>query len=317
MCRRIVSYYSGLILSLAIFSSLPAGATEVPEAQPLWAQGAPGAPNMQDDQTVNAPVEEPTLKTYLPEQNTTHTAILLIPGGAYRAIKEENYAGTVKRFTKQGITVFFLRYRLGPAYQAPTQLLDAQRAIRTIRSKADGLGINSDRIGVLGVSAGGHLAASIGTLYDQFPAKEPDDIDKFSARPNFLILTYPVITMEPPIAHNTSRQSLLGKTPTTEQVEMFSVEKQVTADTPPTFIVSSTDDPVVQSTNSVLFYSALVAKKVPAELHLFAHGLHGDADHQLQRWTNPLIFKWLNDQGLLSATSEKADVAPTLLPSTN
>jgi acetyl esterase/lipase len=181
-------------------------------------------------------------------------------------------------FTRLGITAFVLEYRVTrdrPGPLAPAPKLDVLRAIRTVRAKADQYGIDPTKIGLMGFSAGGHLASTGGTHFDLGDPNATDPIDRVSSRPDFLILGYPVITMETGVTHNGSRTNLLGKTPTPEQLAEYSNEKRVTKDTPPTFIFQTDEDAAVPAENAVRFYLALRQAKVPAELHIYEKGKHG------------------------------------------
>ena len=266
-------------------------------ARPLW----PGAAPMSQG---SAEEDIPTLTTYLPAENPTRSAVVIAPGGGYSHLAFDKEGTDVARWLNaHGVAGFVLKYRLGPKYRHPAELADAQRAIRTVRSQAAALGIDPAHIGMWGFSAGGHLAATAGTLYDQGLPASSDAIDRQFARPDFLILAYPVITFDSSYAHRGSRTSLLGDTPDPALLELLSPEKHVTAATPPTFLFATTDDPTVPVMNSVLFYSALVAAKVPAEMHLFAHGPHGVGLAQglpdLKIWPE-LLATWMRSRGLMA-----------------
>ncbi len=205
-----------------------------------------------------------------------------------------------------GVAAFVVRYRLGPKYHNPIELGDAQRAIRTVRADAAKYGIAPDHIGMWGFSAGGHLTASAGTMFDAGNAAATDRIEQQSSRPDFLILAYPVITMEDPYVHKGSRTYLLRDAPTQAEMDAMSPELHVTAQTPPTFLFSTTDDRTVPIMNSVMFYSALVKAGVPAEMHIFQHGAHGaglaPTNPQLQPWTD-LLIKWMRERGYAAAAT--------------
>ena len=193
-----------------------------------------------------------------------------------------------------------LDYRhAGRGYHHPAPLEDAQRAIRTLRSKADAWKLDTHKIGILGFSAGGHLASSAGTHFDAGKPDATDPIERLSCRPDFMVLIYPVITLTEPSTHVGSRQNLLGDHPDPKLVESLSSEKQVTPQTPPTFLVSSSEDTVVPSENSMLFYLALRKAKVPAELHIFEKGRHGfgmSLNNPATSWT-PLCTNWFRVHG--------------------
>jgi acetyl esterase/lipase len=276
--------------------AIEAIAQTAPAPVPLWPHGAPMAQG-------SAEIDTPTLTTYLPAQNPTRTGVIIAPGGGYAHLSMEKEGSDVAKWLNaHGVAGFVLKYRLGPQYHHPVELGDAQRAIRTVRAQAAALGIAPDHIGMWGFSAGGHLTATAGTLYDQGPPASADAIDKESARPDFLILAYPVISMEELYAHKGSVKYLLGDHPDPALVELLSAEKHVTKETPPTFIYSTTDDGTVPIMNSVMFYSALVAAKVPAEIHLFAHGPHGTGlapgFPDLKVWPD-LLATWMRGRGLM------------------
>jgi acetyl esterase/lipase len=233
--------------------------------------------------------------------NTTRTGVVVAPGGGYLHLAMEKEGFAIARWLNQrGIAAFVLRYRLGPQYHHPIELGDAQRAIRLVRSHAAEYGIEKDRLGMWGFSAGGHLTATAGTQFDAGRPDATDPIDRESSRPQFLILAYPVITLMDPSAHTGSRKYLLGDSPDPELVRSMSAETRVTADTPPTFLFSTTDDKTVPVINSVMFYEALVKAGVPAEMHIFQHGAHGAglaaANPDLCVWPD-LLIKWMRERG--------------------
>ncbi|MEO6982949.1 MAG: alpha/beta hydrolase [Edaphobacter sp.] len=261
----------------------------------LWPGGAPGAQGSAD-------VDEPTLTVYLPKgENATKTGVVVAPGGGYvhLAIQKEgeDYALWLNA---HGVAAFVLKYRLGPKYHYPIELEDAQRAIRMVRAHAAEYGVAVDHVGMWGSSAGGHLTATAGTHFDAGNAGAADVVDRQGSRPDFLILSYPVITLEAPYAHAGSRKYLLGDDPDPALVASLSAETQVTKDTPPTFLFATTDDRTVPVMNSVMFYEALVKAGVPVEMHLFQHGAHGSglaaANPQLSVWPD-LLIKWMRERG--------------------
>jgi acetyl esterase/lipase len=203
-----------------------------------------------------------------------------------------------------GVAAFVLKYRLGPKYHNPIEREDGQRAIRMVRANAAEYGVASDHIGMWGFSAGGHMAATAGTQFDAGDAAAVDMIDRVSSQPDFLVLAYPVITMESPYVHGGSKKYLLGDEPAAADVEAMSAELHVTAQTPPTFLFATTDDGTVPVMNSVMFYSALVKAKVPVEMHLFQHGAHGAglavANPMLSVWPD-LLIKWMRERGYAAA----------------
>jgi len=264
----------------------------------LWPNGAPGAQG-------NEAIDRPTLTAFLPASNPTGTGVVIAPGGGYQNLSMQKEGTDVARWLNaHGVAAFVLKYRLGPKYHHPIELGDAQRAIRTVRARADEYGLKADHIGIWGFSAGGHLAATSGTRFDSGDASSADPIERQESRPDFLILAYPVITLESPTAHAGSRRNLLGDDPDPALVREMSAETQVTARTPPTFLFATTDDGTVPVANSVMFYSALVRAGVPVEMHLFQHGAHGAglaaANPELSGWPD-LLIKWMRERGLAAS----------------
>jgi acetyl esterase/lipase len=198
-----------------------------------------------------------------------------------------------------GVAAVVLKYRLGPRYHHPAMMQDVQRAVQIVRSRAAELKIARDRIGVMGFSAGGHLASTAATHF----AKDANGV---SSRPDFAILCYPVITMKDPFVHKGSRENLLGKNPDPKLIEEMSNETQVTAETPPTFLFHTSDDPGVPAQNSVYFYLALRKAGVPAEMHLFEHGRHGvglaQTEPALKIWPS-LLENWLRTRELVRTSA--------------
>lgn len=249
-----------------------------------------------------AKVQTPTLEVFQPATGSaSNAAVIICPGGGYRILAYE-WEGTdiAKWFNAKGVTAFVLKYRLPDAasvitsYEAPLQ--DVQRAIRLVRSKAEDWGIDPGKIGIMGFSAGGHLASTAGTHFNDSNTFEGDEIDALSARPDFMILGYPVISMQEGLTHQGSKISLLGTNPNLDVVNRFSNEKRVTKETPPTFLVHSGDDGAVPVGNSLRFYEALVAHDVPVEMHIYPFGGHGYAlawnRGQLEKWPE-LLWAWL------------------------
>ncbi|MEO8334531.1 MAG: alpha/beta hydrolase [bacterium] len=265
-------------------------------AIPLWANGAPGAQG-------NAPEDQPVITPYLPPEGRANgTAVVIFPGGGYQHLSMEKEGSDVANWlTTTGVTAFVVRYRLGPKYHHPVELGDAQRAIRIVRSRASEWGVNPGHVGIIGFSAGGHLASSAGTHFDAGTAASADNIERASSRPDFMLLLYPVITMRgDSTTHLGSRKNLLGDSPDDALVRLMSNELQVTRNTPPTFIVHSTDDKTVPVANSLMFYQALRNNGVPTEMHVFEYGGHGfglaPADPVLGAWTT-LCESWMRRHG--------------------
>lgn len=269
---------------------VPAGGT----AQLLWPGGAPGALG-------TTPADQPRLTAFLPAANPTKSAVVVAPGGGYEHLATEKEGFAVAGWLNaHGVAAFVLEYRLGPKYHHPIELGDAQRAIRLVRANAASYGVSTDHIGMWGFSAGGHLAATAGTHFDAGDPAAADPIARVSSRPDFLVLAYPVITMQDPYVHQGSRRALLGENPDPALVEQLSNELQVTGRTPPAFLFATTDDHTVPVMNSVLFYAALVKAKVPAEMHLYQHGPHGTGLAQgfpdLKSWPD-LLARWMTANG--------------------
>ncbi|HLW19027.1 MAG TPA: alpha/beta hydrolase [Cyclobacteriaceae bacterium] len=226
-------------------------------------------------------VQEPNIQVFLPsKRNATGQAVVICPGGGY-AVLAYDWEGTdiAKWFNSHGIAAIVLKYRLPSlaSQEAPHEapLMDAQRAMRMVRQHAKEWNIDPQQIGVMGFSAGGHLASTLGTHYDAGDGNAEDPIEQISSRPDFMILGYPVISLKKHVAHIGSRNNLLGKSPSDDLVDKFSNELHVTEDTPPTFIFHSQDDTGVPVQHSLLFYDALLDAKVPVEMHLYPTGGHG------------------------------------------
>jgi acetyl esterase/lipase len=296
-----VRLFTGFAVFLSSCASLTLAQTapfpiKLPEQIPLWPNGAPSAQG-------DTEMDNPNLTIYVATGNQkVPTGVLVFPGGGYVHLAVDHEGTQIAAWLNSyGISAFVLRYRLGPKYHHPVELEDAQRAIRYVRANAKQYGIDGHRIGVWGFSAGGHLASSVGTHFDNGEASATDVIDQQSSRPDFLILCYPVITFKEPYLHRGSRTALLGDNPDPGLMDLLSNETQVTAQTPPTFLFHTSDDPVVPVQNSIDFYLALRKANVPAELHVFEHGPHGVGlardKPDLAIWPD-LLAKWLKQLGL-------------------
>jgi enterochelin esterase family protein len=263
----------------------------------LWPQGTPGAMGTET-------ADRPTLTRYLPPAGKANgTAVVVCPGGGYGALADDHEGRQVAHWLNSlGVSAFVLKYRIAPRYHHPAPLQDAQHAIRTVRANAQDWHVDPQRIGIWGFSAGGHLASTAGTHFDEGKLDAADPIEKVSCRPDFLILAYPVITFSESSMHAGSRRNLLGAEPDSKLVENLSNEKQVTAQTPPTFLFHTDADKGVLPENSVLFYLALRKAGVPAELHIYEKGPHGvglaSRDRTLSSWPGRLA-DWLRGRGLL------------------
>lgn len=270
---------SSLLVPLLLASAGVAGAAD-PKIVPLWPEGVPGLrADAAQERIVEGRVvgvHYPSLTLYAPEAGTANgTAVIYCPGGGYvRLAIGENGGADTKWLNGLGVTVFVLKYRL-VEYGHPAPLRDVLRAIRIVRSRAAEFGVRPDRIGLLGGSAGGHLAASASTMWDAAEGRTGAAIDSVDARPDFAMLIYPVVTMEEPFVHKGSRDALLGKTAAPDLVQLLSIEKHVRKDTPPTFLVATMADQSVPVENSLQLYKALREAGVPTEMHLYAQGAHG------------------------------------------
>ncbi len=266
------------------------------EPMPLWPDGPPGSAK-------DTPGPGPTLALYLPPpEKATGAAVVICPGGGYSGLAEHEARPIAEWLNGLGIAGVVLRYRLGPANHHPAMQEDAARAIRTTRSKAKEWGIDPGRIGVIGFSAGGHLASTIGTHFDAGNPESKDPIERASSRPDRMILIYPVVSMNPPYTHGGSRRNLLGADPSPELANSLSNETQVTKDTPPTFLAHTDEDGPVPAENSLNLALALRKAKVPVELHLFEKGQHGLGlgrdGFAFSEWPG-LCARWLDVQGFL------------------
>jgi len=287
MAQQVIPLYEGKI---------PGSKTTPADYKEESPQGADGI-------TRTAKVSVPTLIAYLPaKEKATGAAVIICPGGGYGilAIDHEGY-NVAKRFNEFGVAAFVLKYRLPSDAimedKAFGPLMDAQQAIYLVRKDAAKYGVSPNKIGIMGFSAGGHLASTLTVHYDDIKIA---DQEKISLRPDFSILIYPVISFGA-FAHQGSAVNLIGKTATEAQRDYFSSEKHVNANTPPTFLVHANDDGGVPVQNSVLFNEALVQNKVKSEMHLYQGGGHGfglnnkttsdDWFERLKNWMN--ANKWL------------------------
>jgi acetyl esterase/lipase len=287
-----------LLAGLALLTAAPAE----PVTFNLWGDAIPG-PVSSDPKNV------PTLTAHpAPADKATGTAVVVCPGGGYSGRATDHEGKQVADWLNaRGVTAFVLKYRtaaeskIAPPLQ-PGPMLDVQRAIRTVRARAKDYGVDPKRVGVWGFSAGGHLASTAATHFDDGKADAADPIDRASCRPDFAILAYPVITMEPGVTHGGSRNNLLGKEPDAKLVEFYSNEKQVTAKTPPTFLFHTGEDTAVVIENSRRFKAACEKAGVPVELVEYEKGRHGvglaPKDPVLKEWPEKLAA-WMDKQGLL------------------
>jgi acetyl esterase/lipase len=272
-------------------------AGEEPKGIPLWPNGAPGA--------VGATAEDvPTLTVYLPAAGrASGAAAVVTPGGGYGMLSmdHEGYKPG-KWLAERGIAAFVLKSRLAPRYRHPAPMLDAQRALRLVRSKAQEMRFDPAKIGIWGFSAGGHLASTAATHFDNGNPEAKDAIDRFSCRPDFAILAYPVISMAAGTTHGGSKKNLLGDKPDAKLVEELSNHLRVTKQTPPTYLFHTAGDKAVVVENSLLFFGACRKSGVPVELNVLEHGGHGvgmaEKDAKVGYWTTSLE-RWLQTRGLM------------------
>ncbi len=265
---------------------------------PLWPGGAPGALGTADQ-------DIPTLTAFLPApEKATGAAIVICPGGGYGGLAPHEGAGYAEWLADHGVAGIVLKYRLGSkGYRHPAMLNDAARAVRLTRSKAGEWKIDTKRVGIMGSSAGGHLASTLLTHFDAGKADDADPIEHFSSRPDIGILCYAVISMGPN-THGGSKKNLLGENPAPELVELLSNEKQVTKDTPPCFIWHTWEDTAVRVENSLDFAAAMRKAGVPFDLHVYQKGSHGmglggnRANGTLHPWAADCLY-WLKVQGFV------------------
>ncbi|MCA9188622.1 MAG: alpha/beta hydrolase [Pirellulaceae bacterium] len=279
----------------------------------LWPNGAPGAKTLTEpeksdgrgDGILNRAVShvaEPTLSIYpAPADIANGAAVVICPGGGYAILAIDKEGHDIARwFNSFGVTACVLKYRLMDFGQ-PWPKLDVQRAIRTVRQRAESLRVDPQRIGVMGFSAGGHVASTAATHFDNGDANASDPIDRVSCRPDFSILVYPVISMDATISHGGSRKNLLGDDPSDDLVKEYSNELHVNGNTPPTFLVHTLDDGV-RVENSVRFFRALLANKVPADVAIYPRGGHGYGlgvnGGEVASWPDR-CKRWLAEQGVV------------------
>lgn len=277
---------------------------------PLWSGVAPGAEKLvAENRKLDPILLAPTLTPHLPPAGKANgTAVLVVPGGGYAGCMW-TYEGDdiAKWFAARGVAGFTLKYRRPVAgkeriYDHTVPLADAKRAIRIIRSRAGEWQIKPDRIGALGFSAGGHLASSLGVHFDNGDAQAADAIDRAGSRPDFMVLVYPVLDMSTKgVMHEGSRHNLIGPDGDPALPDFYSSPKQVTAQTPPTFLLASTGDTVVPSQNCTLMYDALKKAGVPCELHIFEKGQHGygmkDTKQPVTDFWPVLLEAWMKQHG--------------------
>ena len=296
--------FVGLVLAATVAHAQIAPGPPIP----LWPEGVPGQLKDGGTEVVGeggriSNVQVPALTPYLaPEGRRSGTAVIICPGGGYNILAADHEGRAPAEWLNSlGVSAFVLKYRL-KEYGHPAPLRDVLRAVRLLRQDAAQWGIAPDRIGVLGFSAGGHLAASAGTLFEEADGKTGAAMDAVSARPDFMVLVYPVIRLIGPDAHTGSGRSLLGANATPEMLERYSLDTRVTKNTPPAFLVHGGTDKAVPPENSVLFYSALRRAGVPAEMHLYREGPHGiglrPGNGPMSDWP-ARCAEWMAAKGLL------------------
>ncbi len=267
-----------LSLCLAFTTAARADAPTIP----LWPEGVPGLradagpEKVVDGRITN--IHTPTLTVFCPPpEKANRTGVIMAPGGGYVRLGIGERGGPITEWLNSlGVTVFVLKYRLAE-YGHPAPLQDMMRAIRLVRRDAAQWQLDPHRIGVFGASAGGHLSACASTLFDHPVSRTGHELDAVSARPDFAILVYPVITMEPGVTHGGSRKALLGEAPAPDLEQLLSLEKQVHAQTPPTLLIATMADKAVPVENTLRYYQALRTAGVPAEMHVYGAGNHGNS----------------------------------------
>ena len=291
------AWLSALVLGAAAASF----AEPAPEPQLLWPNGAPDSNGLQGPETVKGCIGNisiPTITVYkAPAEKATGAAVVVMPGGAYGVVcVEVEGMPIVRELNELGITAVMLKYRL-PNQNHLIPANDARRAIRMTRANAAEWGIDPKRVGVWGFSAGGHLASTVTTVFDSGNPASADPVEREGSRPDFSVLFYPVISMKEEIVHKGSRHNLIGKE---DLIERYSNELRVTPETPPCFLLHCSDDGGVPVENSLRFYQALVANKVPATCLIFEAGGHGpDAFKKNPSWEASLD-EWLKKRGCMN-----------------
>lgn len=295
--------HSTIVLIMLAFAFTVQQQTPLPiqdgQVIPLWMGSAPGALG-------SAETDIPTITVFLPRTMAANTpAVIVCPGGGYVSLAANHEGRQVASYLNSlGIAAFVLKYRLGPRYHHPIELGDAQRAVRMLRSKASEWRLDPAKIGIMGFSAGGHLAMSASTHFDSGNATAADIIDRAGSRPDFAVLGYPVISMTEAWTHQGSRNNLLGTSPDAELAKSLSGENAVTKQTPPTFIFQTNADTTVLAENSVYYYLALRKAGIPAEMHVFEKGPHGvglaNDDPALSEWSK-LLANWLRGREIIRA----------------
>lgn len=270
----------------------------------LWPNGAPNANGNED-------LDRPSIRIYQPKTGTANgAAVVVCPGGGYSILATDHEGHQIaKWFARNGVTGVVLKYRHTKKYNHPIPLQDAQRALRIVRHQAEALGINTTRIGIMGFSAGGHLASTVATHFNETELNADDPIDKHSSRPDFAILGYPVVSLRTPVGHRGSALNLLGDNPSEEMLDHLSNHTQVTAETPPAFMFHTNGDKGVPAENSLQYFSALRKAGVPGEIHVYQDGPHGvgfgEGHPGLETWRDRL-HAWMKSSGFLTSKKRLA-----------
>ncbi|WP_036384267.1 alpha/beta hydrolase [Muricauda sp. MAR_2010_75] len=279
---------------------------------PLWPNKIPNQEASNEKERVETDrfdwvtnVQQPTIEVYLPtKSNANGQAVVIFPGGGYYGLAYDwEGIDMAKALNSKGVAGIVVKYRL-PISKSIVEgkevvpLQDAQRAMRLVKSKAAEWNISEGKIGIMGFSAGGHLASTLGTHYDDTVYEKQDEADELSARPDFMALIYPVISMDNETTHSGSKGALLGENPSDELANRFSANKNVTKDTPPAFLLHAQDDDAVPVENSILMFSALKKEGIPVTMHIYSKGGHGFSlalkDQRLKNWIS-LLYDWLDN----------------------
>jgi acetyl esterase/lipase len=304
--------YKKAIITALLFTSMNVMAQEI---IPLYTGAVPNS--IQNTETENKTVTEsghvrytkvtsPTLEIYLPKKaKATGAAVVIVPGGGYEFVSYTNEGTDIAAaFNKMGVAAFILKYRLPSdktmADKKIGPLQDAQQAIRVVRMNAAKWNVDTAKVGIIGFSAGGHLASTAGTHFNRNVLDNPEEI---SVRPSFMILVYPVISFGDSLTHRGSKHKLVGANADAELTNLYSNELQVTPQTPPTMLVHTGDDATVKVENSLRFYEALLKNKVPAEMHIYPKGGHGFGmynKHTSDNWMDR-VENWLKAGNFISA----------------
>ncbi|HQG62068.1 MAG TPA: alpha/beta hydrolase [Bacteroidales bacterium] len=289
MSLTVVSVFTSAQELIRLYSGAIPGSTGSTIKEPPGTKPTPGMISL---------VLDPELEIYLPEkEKATGAAVIICPGGSYKVLTyQAEGVRTAQEFARNGIAAFVLKYRLPDDATMKDKktgpLQDAQQAIKVVRENAGKWGIDINRVGIAGFSAGGHLASTAATHFEKSLIDNPG---KINLRPDFLILVYPVISMQDNLTHPDSRTNLLGPSPSKEVIDLFSNEMQVSDNTPPTYIIHAADDKLVDVDNSILFFEALRHHNVPVEMHIFPKGGHGFVLRQKpEEWMLPL-FSWMKN----------------------